>query len=41
VEVNIGRGTRARGVGRSKQEAAQAAASTALSTIRRKPDLAQ
>ena len=41
VEVNIGRGTRARGVGRSKQEAAQAAASTALSTIRSKPDLAQ
>jgi len=41
VEVNIGRATSARGVGRSKQEAAQAAASTALSAIRSKPDLAQ
>jgi len=41
VEVSIGRGTSARGVGRSKQEAAQAAASMALSAIRTKPDLAQ
>jgi ribonuclease-3 len=41
VEVSIGRGTSARGVGRSKQEAAQAAASSALSTIRGKPDLTQ
>jgi len=41
VEVSIGRETSARGVGRSKQEAAQAAASTALSSIRTKPDLAQ
>jgi len=41
VEVSIGRGPSARGVGRSKQEAAQAAASLALGTIRRKPDLAQ
>jgi len=41
VEVSIGRGTSARGVGRSKQEAAQAAAATALSTIRRKPETTQ
>ena len=41
VEVSIGRETSARGVGRSKQEAAQAAASMALSSIRTKPDLAQ
>lgn len=41
VEVSIGRGGSARGVGRSKQEAAQAAASTALGTIRTKPGLAQ
>jgi ribonuclease-3 len=41
VEVSIGRGTSARGVGRSKQEAAQAAAGTALSTIRRKPETTQ
>jgi len=41
VEVSIGAGTSARGVGRSKQEAAQAAASMALNAIRTKPDLAQ
>jgi ribonuclease-3 len=34
VEVSIGRDTTARGVGRSKQEAAQAAASQVLSSIR-------
>ena len=41
VEVSIGRETSARGVGRSKQEAAQAAARTALRAIRTNPDLAQ
>ncbi|MGH2619821.1 MAG: ribonuclease III [Anaerolineales bacterium] len=41
VEVSIGRGTSARGAGRSKQEAAQAAASTALSLVRTKPGLTQ